>query len=88
MSGQKGPWAIHQRPLHAYDDEHIRANGSLRTLEGADWSEVELVAHPVQFDETPPALLRAPETGEHTKQVLLELGLTWEELADLKGKER
>jgi crotonobetainyl-CoA:carnitine CoA-transferase CaiB-like acyl-CoA transferase len=46
-----------------------------------------LVASPVQFDESPPNLARAPETGEHTEQVLLELGLTWEELAVLKGQE-
>ena len=29
---------------------------------------------PVQFDETPPDLRRAPEHGEHTEAVLLELG--------------
>jgi len=87
LSAQEGPWAIHQRPHDVYDDEQIRANGYMRTVEGADGSDFELVASPVQFDESPPNLARAPETGEHTEQVLLELGLTWEELAVLKGQE-
>ena len=38
---------------------------------------------PVQFDERPPDLRRAPEHGEHTEAVLLELGYTWDDIAAL-----
>jgi crotonobetainyl-CoA:carnitine CoA-transferase CaiB-like acyl-CoA transferase len=87
LERQQGPWAIHRRPIEIFDDEQVRANGYLRTIEAADGSQFELVANPVQFDETPPALARAPEAGEHTETVLLERGCTWEQLAEWKADE-
>ena len=39
---------------------------------------------PVQFDERPPALRRAPEHGEHTEMVLLELGYSWDSIGELQ----
>jgi crotonobetainyl-CoA:carnitine CoA-transferase CaiB-like acyl-CoA transferase len=60
------------------------ANGFVRTVEGCDGSTFELIANPVQFDETPPTLVRAPEMGEHTELVLLERGCSWDQLAQWK----
>ena len=45
---------------------------------------IELPNVPVQFDERPPALRRAPEHGEHSEMVLLELGYTWEQIGALR----
>ncbi|MEY2569964.1 MAG: hypothetical protein QOE63_314 [Acidimicrobiaceae bacterium] len=87
LSEQEGPWAIHHRPLDIYDDEQVRANGYVQPVKAADGSEFELIANPVQFDETPPCLTRAPEMGEHTEEILLELGLTWDDLGELKALE-
>jgi crotonobetainyl-CoA:carnitine CoA-transferase CaiB-like acyl-CoA transferase len=38
----------------------------------------------VQFDERPPTLTRAPEHGQDTETVLLDLGLSWEQVAAYK----
>ena len=61
------------------------AHGYVVPVEGADGSNFRLVASPVQFDEQPPALLRGPEHGEHTEQVLQELGLDEERIGELRS---
>ena len=86
LGKQEGPWAIHQLPLEIFDDEQVQANGFVRTVKGADGADFELISNPVQFDETPPSLIRAPELGEHTEEVFLELGLSWDDLAVLKDQ--
>jgi crotonobetainyl-CoA:carnitine CoA-transferase CaiB-like acyl-CoA transferase len=44
----------------------------------------ELVASPVQFDETPITCTRAPGFAEHTDDVLREAGFSDDELIQLK----
>ena len=48
---------------------------------------VRLVGFPVKFGKTPASISRKPpEFGEHTEEVLLEVGgYTWEEIAELRG---
>jgi crotonobetainyl-CoA:carnitine CoA-transferase CaiB-like acyl-CoA transferase len=45
-----------------------------------------MVPSPIQFDEEPPDLVRAPEHGEHTDEVLQEMGLEMDAILDLKIK--
>ena len=71
---QEGPWSIHRKPLEVFDDTQVAANGYLQPVTAGDGSTFHLVANPVQFDESPPHLTRAPEHGEHTEAVLLEEG--------------
>lgn len=48
---------------------------------------VKLPGFPVLFSETPAKVERqAPEHGEHTEEILLENGLSWEDIAQLKER--
>jgi crotonobetainyl-CoA:carnitine CoA-transferase CaiB-like acyl-CoA transferase len=38
----------------------------------------------VQFNETPPEPARAPEHGQHTEEILLDLGVDWDDIARAK----
>jgi crotonobetainyl-CoA:carnitine CoA-transferase CaiB-like acyl-CoA transferase len=65
-------------------DPQAIANGYLTEVERGDGTTFTLVASPVQFDETTPALRAGPDMGQHTEEVLLAAGYTWDELAALK----
>ena len=80
----RGVWAPVQRASEIIEDPQAKANGYLVDVEAADGSSFRLVPSPLQFDETPPVLTRAPDHGEHTDEVLQELGLTTEEILELK----
>jgi crotonobetainyl-CoA:carnitine CoA-transferase CaiB-like acyl-CoA transferase len=79
-----GVWAPVQRPIELYDDPQVLANGYLPDVELGDGTRCQLVNSPVQFDETPARLAHAPECGQDTEQVLLDLGLDWDAIAGYK----
>jgi crotonobetainyl-CoA:carnitine CoA-transferase CaiB-like acyl-CoA transferase len=79
-----GVWSPFQTLDELYDDVQVQANGYLPTMTAGNGEEVALVASPAQFDEEPVIVERAPEHGEHTEAVLLDLGYDWEELAAMK----
>jgi crotonobetainyl-CoA:carnitine CoA-transferase CaiB-like acyl-CoA transferase len=79
-----GVWAPVQQPGELYDDPQVIANGYLSQVELANGSTCQLVGAPVQFDEQVPALGAAPEHGQHTEEVLLDLGLDWDGILQAK----
>jgi crotonobetainyl-CoA:carnitine CoA-transferase CaiB-like acyl-CoA transferase len=64
-----------------HDDPQVIANDYLRTVESPGRPSVTLVASPVQFGGTPPDLTPAPAHGQNTEEVLLDIGLSWDEIA-------
>jgi len=84
LATMQGPWAPMQSAEELHDDPQTLANGYLCDVDGGDKGHFKLVASPVQFDETPPELGPSPEMGQHTEEVLLELGLSWDDLLEHK----
>jgi formyl-CoA transferase/CoA:oxalate CoA-transferase len=67
-------------------DEQAWANGYFAKAEHPDWGEITTVGFPIRFSETPASPgVAAPELGQHTEEVLLEAGFTWEELEELRA---
>jgi crotonobetainyl-CoA:carnitine CoA-transferase CaiB-like acyl-CoA transferase len=80
----EGPWAPAQSPSDIVGDPQMQANGYFVPLVDADGNERKLVANPVQFDETPPTVTRAPQFAEHTDDILRALGKSEDEIIQLK----
>ncbi|WP_425825340.1 CaiB/BaiF CoA transferase family protein [Streptomyces fractus] len=78
------PWAPVQAVEELLTDPQVLANDYLGEVELEDGGSYAMPTVPVQFDERPPQLRRAPEHGEHTESVLLELGYGWAQIAELK----
>jgi crotonobetainyl-CoA:carnitine CoA-transferase CaiB-like acyl-CoA transferase len=85
LATAEGVWAPMQSAREIPEDPQVLANGYLAEIEPAEGAPFRLVESPVQFQEAPAPLRPAPEMGQHTEEVLLELGLAWEEIAAHKA---
>ena len=82
-----GQWAPVQSLLDIATDEQALANDMLFEVEAADGGEpIKLVRGPVQFNHEPVKTERAPLASEHTELVLMEIGLEWDRIEQLKEK--
>ncbi len=84
FEGFDGVWDVMRTALDVHDDPQALANGYLPRTTNTSDIEFALAGSPVQFDETPLDLSRAPEHGEHTDALLAELGFSADEIIQFK----
>ena len=76
-------------PVATYEDlvndPQVRANEYIIEVEHPTQGRMPVVGVPWQFSETPAQVAAsAPELGQHTEEILLELGYSWEQIEALR----
>ena len=84
LADAEGVWAAVETPGELLQDPQALANGYVRPVESAVGTSFAMIPSPLQFNENPPDLMRAPGHGEHTDEVLTELGIDMDRLIELK----
>ncbi len=86
LKTMKGQWAPFQSLIDLVDDEQAIANDMIAEVELAGGGKpFRVVRGPVQFNHEPLTTTRAPQASEHTELVLMELGMDWDRIEELKN---
>lgn len=77
-----------QPAAEVLDEPQALANNYITDFDHCVWGRVKTVGLPYRFSRSPVSLKKAaPEFGEHTEEILLQLGYTWEDISLLRGEE-
>jgi formyl-CoA transferase len=67
------------------NDPQVRANEYIVEVDHPSQGTIPVVGAPWRFSDTPAEVAAAaPELGQHTEDILIGLGYTWEQVAELR----
>ncbi len=70
------------------DDPQVQANDYVVDFDHPQHGTIQMIGMPVRLSETPGGIRApAPEFGQHTEEILLDLGYEWEAISDLRKRE-
>jgi len=78
-------FGVMQTPTEITKDEQAIVNDFFTEIEHPVAGKIRLLNSTIKFSDTPAEIKNvAPPLGVHTEEVLLKLGYTWEQMAELK----
>lgn len=81
------PFAPVQDTSEVVNDPQAQANNFFVNMDHPQYGSLRVIANPLNFSETPATYrMPAPVFSQHTEEVLLEFGYTWEAIAQFKEK--
>ena len=82
------PWAPLQTLSEVINDPQARANDFFIPLDHPKHGRIEVVANPIRLSKTLEKIrMPAPEPGQHTDEVLSEIGYTGEDIARFRERD-
>ncbi|MEZ5235565.1 MAG: CaiB/BaiF CoA transferase family protein [Acidimicrobiia bacterium] len=77
-------------PVRSHDevaaDPQAYVNGYLAEVDHPDWGRIKVVGNPIAMSDTPSRYgIEVPHLGQHTEEVLLEAGFTWDDIEALRA---
>jgi crotonobetainyl-CoA:carnitine CoA-transferase CaiB-like acyl-CoA transferase len=77
-----------QTPTEVVNDPQVLANNYVTWFDHPVLGKTKMVGFPWDFSQTPASVRReAPELGQHTEEILLELDYNWDDITQLKTEE-
>jgi len=81
------PFAPMQNLLEVISDPQAEANDFFVAYDHPSYGKIKVIANPVNLSNTPATIRTpAPEMGQHTEEILLEIGYDWETIIALKDQ--